>query len=502
MYREFISPAEEKKLAIFKYVCNSNGVTLVKLSEALKIPLKSLQKYIYFLNEDLQQLSPTLLLNKNNYNQYFVDCSEEEEQPFYSKLMYHYLLNSTQYHFIHSLIGRNQTTLTQLCLDLHISQSHVYRLIKKVNQLLEKFQIVIRTDHQNRIELAGKELDIRIFIYSFLTQSAPAELWLLPSISPKETAKFTAYFETSAFDQLTKNKLAAFWQTVVGRSIKRKYLPIIPDKYLEMMEFYCFLPADILDSLFLSAEYVSDKTRRSEYLYLNFFLHVFLPGVVPQEKTQAIIQAIKYSKTDLVCFFTTMIEDWHAAFAPNQGKAEFEKLLSSCLLVFNLSIIIGIDLLEVWQLEHEMLTENAPTNDETYEAISQLLLTHVENYPFADLDKDYFKQTQLPYLAHLLYLETLMNTPPTVSIYIQTTIQYRTKQMIETRIRSIYAKASVTFVKQMEAADLLITDNYEEVMFSEKLVLLSNLQDEQEWAAIFAKINQQMMTKMFAKQEK
>jgi hypothetical protein len=32
--------------------------------------------------------------------------------------------------------------------------------------------------------------------------------------------------------------------------------------------------------------------------------------------------------------------------------------------------------------------------------------------------------------------------------------------------------------------------------------LLSNLQDEQEWAAIFAKINQQMMTKMFAKQEK
>lgn len=74
--------------------------------------------------------------------------------------------------------------------------------------------------------------------------------------------------------------------------------------------------------------------------------------------------------------------------------------------------------------------------------------------------------------------------------------------MIETRIRSIYAKASVTFVKQMEAADLLITDNYEEVMFSEKLVLLSNLQDEQEWAAIFAKINQQMMTKMFAKQEK
>ena len=49
MYREFISPAEEKKLEIFKVVCNSNGVTLVQLSEVLNIPQKSLQKYIYFL---------------------------------------------------------------------------------------------------------------------------------------------------------------------------------------------------------------------------------------------------------------------------------------------------------------------------------------------------------------------------------------------------------------------------------------------------------------------
>ena len=224
--------------------------------------------------------------------------------------------------------------------------------------------------------------------------------------------------------------------------------------------------------------------------------------MIPQEKNQAIIQEIKHSDTDLVRFFTAMIKDWHDTFAPSQEVAEFEKLLSSCLLVFNLSIIIGIDLLEVWQLEHQLLTENTPSNDKTYEAICKLLLTHVERYPFADLDKKYFEQTQLPYLAHLLFLETQMNTPPTVSIYIQTTIQYRTKQMIETRIRSIYSKASVTFINQMEAADLLITDSYEEVIFSEKLVLLSNLQAEQEWAAVFAKINQLMMTKMFAKQGK
>jgi transcriptional antiterminator len=337
MYREFISPAEEKKLEIFKVVCNSNGVTLVQLSEVLNIPQKSLQKYIYFLNEDLQLLSPHLLLSKNHYNQYFLNRTEDDE-PFYAQLMYHYLLNSTQYNLIHYLIGRPQMTLTQLCLDLHVSQSHMYRLIKKINQLLEKFQIQIRTDLNNRIVLAGKELDIRIFTYSFLTQSAPADLWLLPSVSHKNVEEFTAFFAVSHFDPLTKNKLAAFWQAVVSRTIQKKYLPVIPEKYMELMNFYCFLPEEILDSLFLSADYASEKTLQSEYLYLNFFLHVFLPGVIPQEKNQAIIQEIKHSDTDLVRFFTAMIKDWHDTFAPSQEVAEFEKLLSSCLLVFNLSI--------------------------------------------------------------------------------------------------------------------------------------------------------------------
>lgn len=249
MYREFISPAEEKKLEIFKVVCNSNGVTLVQLSEVLNIPQKSLQKYIYFLNEDLQLLSPHLLLSKNHYNQYFLDRTEDDE-PFYAQLMYHYLLNSTQYNLIHYLIGRPQMTLTQLCLDLHVSQSHMYRLIKKINQLLEKFQIRIRTDLNNRIVLAGKELDIRIFTYSFLTQSAPADLWLLPSVSHINVEEFTAFFAVSHFDPLTKNKLAAFWQAVVSRTIQKKYLPPIPEKYMGLMNFYCFLPEEILESLF------------------------------------------------------------------------------------------------------------------------------------------------------------------------------------------------------------------------------------------------------------
>lgn len=49
MYREFISPAEEKKLEIFKVVCNSNGVTLVQLSEVLNIPQKKSAKiYLFF----------------------------------------------------------------------------------------------------------------------------------------------------------------------------------------------------------------------------------------------------------------------------------------------------------------------------------------------------------------------------------------------------------------------------------------------------------------------
>lgn len=100
MYREFISPAEEKKLDIFKAVCNTNGISLLKLSRVLKIPIKSLQKHIYFLNEDLKYLSVNLCLAKNSYNQYCIERNGDSAEPSYSLLVYHYLLSSPQYQLV------------------------------------------------------------------------------------------------------------------------------------------------------------------------------------------------------------------------------------------------------------------------------------------------------------------------------------------------------------------------------------------------------------------
>ena len=70
--------------------------------------------------------------------------------------------------------------------------------------------------------------------------------------------------------------------------------------------------------------------------------------------------------------------------------------------------------------------------------------------------------------------------------------------LIEARIRSIYSEKSVSFTKDIEGADLIITDNYEEVAITEKLLLLSDILNMYEWESLFAKINQVITKKMFA----
>lgn len=499
MYREFISPAEEKKLDIFKSVCNTNGISLLKLSRVLKIPIKSLQKHIYFLNEDFKYLSVNLCLAKNSYNQYCIERNGDSAEPSYSQLVYHYLLSSPQYQLVQYLIGHTDSSMSQLCSDLHVSQSHMYRLIKKVSLILKKFHLSIYSNEENIVELAGRELDIRIFIYSFLTQSAPTEFQLLSDQYITEFEQFNSFFYATLLDQLTKNKLFAFWKTITIRLSQKKYLPEIEKKAQALLNFYSFLPMEVLDSFFFSKTNLDKRIAQAEYLYLNFFLHIFLPAVVDRQKIQESIALVYQSKKPLVHFFIDMIEDWRQKFVPTMKQDSFDQLLNSCLLFFNLSIFIDVDLLKVWNLDYNLPDESSiDNNSQTYTAIAHLLTEHVNTFPNNDLDKEFFHRKQLRYLAQLLYLETTMHESPTIRIYIRTTIQYRTKMLIEARIRSIYSEKSVSFTKDIEGADLIITDNYEEVAITEKLLLLSDILNMYEWESLFAKINQVITKKMFA----
>jgi hypothetical protein len=498
MYREFISPSEEKKLEIFKLVCNTHGISLLKLSTLLQIPMKSLQKHIYFLNEDLNQLSIDVTLTKNSYHQYFIEIDSTNTQPYYSQLIYYYLLNSPQYQLVQYLITHNHSSMNQMCLDLHVSQSHMYRLMKKVNQILETFHLSIITNEKNIIEVAGKEIDIRIFIYSFLTQSAPSNLEVLPQNTPVEAQKFKEYFDFANLDQLTKNKLFAFWKTIMIRTSQKKFLPKIPQEYQPLLNFYSFLPKEVLSSFAIPLSTLDEEVAQAEYLYLNFFLHIFLPSVVDQEKIALMIETFHHSKKRLVRFFYHMIRDWQETFIPTLPERDFDQLLNSSLLFFNLTILIDVDLLDVWNLEYNLLTDDSFYHDDrTYTGIADLLKKHMSDYSHEDLDKAFFVEKQLPYLTQLLYLETRMNQTANVRIFVRTTIQYRTKKMIETRIRKIYSADSVSFVSDIEQADLIITDNYEEVPVTDKLLLLSSVLNTIEWEALLARINQTIVKKMF-----
>ena len=88
---------------------------------------------------------------------------------------------------------------------------------------------------------------------------------------------------------------------------------------------------EVLDSFFFSKTNLDKRIAQAEYLYLNFFLHIFLPAVVDRQKIQESIALVYQSKASR-SFFIDMIEDWRQKFVPTMKQDSFDQLLNSCLL--------------------------------------------------------------------------------------------------------------------------------------------------------------------------
>ena len=135
-------------------------------------------------------------------------------------------------------------------------------------------------------------------------------------------------------------------------------------------------------------------------------------------------------------------------------------------------------------------------NSQTYTAIASLVNRTCQYLSKNnDLDKEVFHRKQLRYLPknYSIWKPPCIESP-TIRIYIRTTIQYRTKMLIEARIRSIYSEKSVSFTKDIEGAGL---DYYRQLRRSsdtEKLLLLSDILNMYEWESLFCKNINQVIT--------
>jgi AraC-like DNA-binding protein len=493
MINHFISAANAHKLEILRELINSEQ-TLHELAQTFHISSSTTKRYITELNNELADFSGHQI-QKNENHHYRLTGDRKTAWDTYSKTLYFYGLSSLTFQLCQLFIGHKQLTLTKICEELHISISHAYRVIGKLNECLSSFQIQIVSNSEAVYYFKGTELNIRIFLFHFISQCIPSEVWLFPGIDKQEVQqKIASVFDISMMSTSTYHHLVCFLSITKSRIAGKCFLPKIKQPHQGMFNYYVFLTYEQVCQLL--PEQLDKKLLQTEYFYLNFFIRIFIPSVIGEDNFIGLGKQIYESNAPLAVFFNELLADWKNRFAPQIPDNLYYYFVYNATLVYNLSIFIYIDLLFIWDLDYFSASFIKNADHQLMNEINTLVDRHIQDSQVKELDKDFFYQHQFSYLCNLLYIETKMLTQPVVMIHVSFFRDYHAIEFIKSRIYSIYNSKTIQFTHNPLLADIVITDKHELTTVAGEHLAINNFLEPSEWKMILTKINQRIVEKM------
>lgn len=496
--RAFISNSETQKLQIFRIINNSQKITLDQIESRLILGPVKIKRYINDLNKDLLLLSNRIEIKQTIHHEYYIQKTKFSSVSIFSELAYNYSCHSPVFLLLKILVGSKDMTIPELSQYINVSNTHLYRIIKKANIFLSNYNIFVKRDKNNFLSFYGSELNIRIFSYSFISQCIPNNVWIFSNLDKKHIVQSSSSFIHDAHMKTSdSDKVFIIWQIMLSRISKKDFVPNIPENQLEMLKFYTSFSVNLLNKHIRFSPNISNEIIYQEYLYLNFMFQVFLPESINSESKRRVSNATLASTNRGVLFIRELISKWKLNFNINLPEERSNDLLTHIVLLFNTAIVFDINLLKVWQIDQEQLIKQSDKSSKELESISEFLLKFAQDNQFDGLDLKYFKKTQIPYIANALFLEYKLLQNKVVNICIETTIEYNIRTFVMNKIQLIYSSSTVTFVSKIDQADLVISDRYEEIDSSKNLIIIVDLLSKEEWKNILNQIQQLIVARIF-----
>lgn len=497
LIKKFISKTDSTKLDIFIKLINRNGRSIDELARIMDILPNTVYRGISELSSDFSSHDIPISIEKRNGQNYYLIGSEESYLKYYSSLNYFYGKKSTLFELC-SLVITNSLTLTQICQELYISPAQVYRMIKKINIIIEEYQIKIEFNSESKLDFVGNELNIRIFLFNFLTNCIPQDIWFFKEFSRNDILnRISTLFNVSVMEDSILSNLLSFWGIVFHRINRKKYTKEIKEEFLPMLDFYYFLPHQEMKLRMFYNKNHSEKIVMSEIYNANFFLRIFLPEVVPEENNIRLGKELAKSNKSLVRFYMDMLDTWRSKYCLFLTDEKYFSFLNTAVLIFNLTIYIDINVLTIWSLDKIFFDDEEAIDQELLGAIRDTITDYILTNDQTDFDKQFFLDRQLIYLVCLMYIESQISMIPVLKIHISLLVDFRIKEFIKARIHSIYNKEVVTFISQKNGADIIIVDKYSNANFSGDCFVVSSFMSDYEWNNILIKVSEGILAKLY-----
>ncbi|MTD40231.1 hypothetical protein GIX45_16745 [Erwinia sp. CPCC 100877] len=497
MYDLFLNKGQKRKQELFIELYNSQRLTLSELSQLCSLSLAATKKYIDQLNQELALIGSKLTICKKANHQYYCSKSFPSFTEINKKLIFLYAQHSVSFQICQLLIELDDISIMALSLKLNISVSHTYRSIRQLNEKLERFNLQVKNNHKNQLEFEGQEIDIRVFMFQFLTTCIPNDRWLFPSI-PKNRLHYELQllFPESTLDSVNTFDFFTYFAIIKKRISKRKFLVQRTPKSLDLLSYYTFLSEEAFkDCHFFNALFFETNAAEIETLYISFFVRILFPNIISQEKILSSGKKLSQSKEAMAAFFVDILHSFKEIFTINMPQNHYYKLLYECVLIYNMPILINTNVHYVWNIDFITL-KTKYIDDQLMAKIVHFLVTSIEKCKVKAFDKAFFYENQFDYLANLLYLEASMFMQISITICLDLGRDIVTKKFIKNRLQSFFNSDLIIFTNDVSNADLIISDAASHNTSTLPTIFVKNLMDNYLWNNILRTIQELILAKM------
>lgn len=500
MINYFLPAHRYFKIFLLEKLC-IQPVKLSTFSTINQLPISKIKRYLNELqvemeNEDVYfplifiDSDTCILKKKENFSRSLTMDAVE-------RIKYQTLKNySPAFNICELMCKGERLNLSKIQSLLLLSKSQVYKIINELLSILKTRKIEIRFNNNGILDFIGDELDIRIFIYNFISDCFPKNSWFF-SNTPKhqvhmDLKKFHLFSNISTY---TLDKLCTFFGIVQSRLLLKRFLSPIKKEFHSSFLRFSYLPFEELQIFFINKRVFDEDIQYIEYLYLNFFLRIFIPDSISEENIREIGKHIEHSSNPDHKFLTNLLIKWENVFEISLPDKKRPFLLYNSALLSVLSFFIPNNI--------SLFLDNSNANIQIdvinrnlFEKVANFISNFISEYDFPLRKKIYLKKKGIFPYTSLYYLETLMFLHPKLNIFLYFTTDFTSEKLLKNRIEQFYNSNVIKFVSNIEEANIIITDSYEDYPASIKTIPILNFLTINEISNIMNSIHEELINQL------
>ncbi|NSM94166.1 helix-turn-helix domain-containing protein [Enterococcus faecalis] len=479
----FLPKKNKDKLLIIHALCYQDWST-----DSLSLHLNRKKRYVKDLLRELKedvkyyQLNGTPQISVHKNGKITVDHRNAKIMlKFFYTLKLAYLKEVNEFKLFDLFIKNPKLSILSISDSLYTSLSYTRRIIKKLNNYLDKFHFQI-IEKMGICELKGNELSIRLFLYVLMNDAYNSFCWpyTLESL-PKRIN-----YRQSLHIMLTIMISRKSYNAIVSELTKKNNCIIN-----QLKENYNFISYLNLENTFLDNE-LNDPLIEKYFIFLG---HICAPQAIPKHIKIKLGKIFSNDSNNGCIFAKNLYNKMSTNFKMN-NSLEKKYLLIYYLTILNCFYEIMQETTTLFeelifpQLDYPLLFEQSE---------AKKIMSLFQEFLYEESSTKLLDNNNLQlWFCGLIYIILQTEKKNTVRIYLYLTKNLTAQDLVQSRLESIYNSDKVLFTDCIEESDLIVTDslNFDKKIKNE-LFYFNPLIQTNQWKHLLKKINQIILKKDF-----